>query len=1157
MKALRRFLRVLLLALLLLLLPPLILLAALSTEPGSGWVLQQAARLAQSQGLEVRLNHTAGSLLDRVELQGINFQGHGVEFSAARLALQWSPQALLDRTLHLRTLQLDGVSLVLPPSAEQETRPPEVPQIRLPIAIRLDDFGVHRLRVAQGDSEQRIAALSLSVSLDAQEIAVRSLDVQMEGMQLDGRLSMQPSAPHTIDGRIAVELGPVVTGNDIGAVSAVVDLAGAALRPRVDLQVSRPADVRVRGVLRLEQQEPAFDLQAGWQQLGWPLQGQAEVRATEGRLALKGTAADYRLELVTQLDGDEIPPSRVDLVAGGDLDGLRIQALTVDVVGGRLLAKGDVGWGAQPRWDLLLEAQALDPGELLADWPGSIDGRVSVEGQLKEGVEGGLTLRADVEALSGTLRDQPFTARGRLQFAAGQLQAERLQIASGPNRVFVDGDAGERLDLEFDIDAPDLAAAYPGLSGRLKGAGQVGGRRDSPSVVARLSGERLGYQDSRADALDLDIDWRETGGSAHLHVQGLRAGERTVTGLTAQVTGSPASHRIDASADAEGIGLEFGAAGGLTGETWSGELSRLLLRENAVGEWRLDGPTRLELAKTVAHAQRFCLSQEATRVCGEGGWREPAGLDVTAELTGLDLARFAAYLPDGAEVSGRVDGEFAAKGPVERPRVVFSVRPEDGLVRFTQEGEPLEIAYRDVRVDGRFEDDEGRLDIRLELDEQGQARGGVSLGPDRNGQRALAGRLSADFPDLGLVAGFVPALDQVAGRLHLETTLGGTLDGPQVSGRLQVLDASARLPAAGITLSEVGLDISADGDTLFQVLGGVRSGQGRVEIEGEIDARSAGATRVDLRINGQDLQVARLPEALVEISPELRLQGVGPYHLSGTLKVPRSKIELRELPRSTVAVSDDEIVVGEQEESANRAPKNLTAKIRVELGDEVTFSGFGLQTGLTGVLDAATDGGGSRLDGRIELRDARYQAYGQDLTVERGRLLFAGPPTNPDVDVRAVRESIDGQVKAYLAVSGPLSKPTSRVYSEPALPDAEALAYLLTGRGLDKAGKGEGADIASAALALGMSKGDPLLQDLGDRFGLDELSLESGPGGIEESALVLGKYLNPDLYIGYSQGLFNPEGAVLLRLQLTERLEAESRSGNEQSFDLFYRLEHD
>ena len=89
-----------------------------------------------------------------------------------------------------------------------------------------------------------------------------------------------------------------------------------------------------------------------------------------------------------------------------------------------------------------------------------------------------------------------------------------------------------------------------------------------------------------------------------------------------------------------------------------------------------------------------------------------------------------------------------------------------------------------------------------------------------------------------------------------------------------------------------------------------------------------------------------------------------------------------------------------------------------------------------------------------------------------------------------------------------------------------------------------------------MSKSEPLLQQLGDRLGLDELSVNS-EGGIEESSLILGKYLNPDLYLGYSQGLFNPEGAVLLRLKLSDSVEVESRSGNEQSVDLFYRLEHD
>lgn len=62
--------------------------------------------------------------------------------------------------------------------------------------------------------------------------------------------------------------------------------------------------------------------------------------------------------------------------------------------------------------------------------------------------------------------------------------------------------------------------------------------------------------------------------------------------------------------------------------------------------------------------------------------------------------------------------------------------------------------------------------------------------------------------------------------------------------------------------------------------------------------------------------------------------------------------------------------------------------------------------------------------------------------------------------------------------------------------------------------------------------------------------------GLPASSLVLGKYLNPNLYLGYSQGLFSPEGAVLLRVRLSERLEFESRSGVEQTFDLLCRIEH-
>ena len=48
---------------------------------------------------------------------------------------------------------------------------------------------------------------------------------------------------------------------------------------------------------------------------------------------------------------------------------------------------------------------------------------------------------------------------------------------------------------------------------------------------------------------------------------------------------------------------------------------------------------------------------------------------------------------------------------------------------------------------------------------------------------------------------------------------------------------------------QLGLDLRGDGDSPIRVEGGMRSGDGRLEFQGEIDARSAGGPGIDLQIN--------------------------------------------------------------------------------------------------------------------------------------------------------------------------------------------------------------------------------------------------------------------------------------------------------------------
>lgn len=1138
---------------------PLLAYALLASESGSRWLLRQASQLAPTQDVQFRFASSRGALLDRIELDDVEVEAAGARVAIDGLQLQWQPRALLQRQLHVELLSAQGVRLVPPaPAPAEPAAVPELPDIALPISVRLDRLAIDDLRVQQADGEFVLEHASLTAGVEPSAITVDNLQLRALGADLQGALQMAASTPHAVHGSLNAKLPATLTGEDVGDVALSADLAGQALRPRVDIKVSAPTQLQLQAEAALDRLEPTFELAASWPKLRWPLRGEAQLNAAAGTLTLSGKPDDYRLALRTPIKLPQQPQVVLALDATGDLGGMTLAPLHLGVADGQLRAQGRIAWMEGVSWQLQLLASDLDPGLLAAEWPGRISGSFKVDGRLP--AESELVLDAVIENLAGSLRDYPVSADGSISLRNGILQAHQLNLASAANKVRVDGSAGDRLDLRFDIDAPELAALYPGLAGVLKGRGELKGSLKSPAINAQLRGSALVFEDARVAGLTLDVDWRGEAGKGELQLIDLASGETRVGALTAAVDGRLDAHRLQLSADGPDARLAVVGNGGLdaTRTQWSGTLQQLDATSTELGAWRLREPTKAVFGAAKARVERLCLAQSDTALCVRGGWAQKEGLDLEGQLSSFDLGTLERYLPGEAVIDGSLAARFDVQGPPQRPRATFELLPSDGLIRVEEGLEPFELAFRNARLQGRFSDDRGSAELNFELGPNGRANGRVTLGEDKQGSRALGGRLTADFPDLALVAGFVPALQAVKGRLALALELSGSLAQPAVDGELRVSDAGAQIPAAGITLSDVGLQVRGDGRGPLQLSGSLRSGEGKLTLEGNVDPGASGGTAVDLRVSGEDFQAVQLPEARAWVSPDLRLQGNGPYRLTGALRIPRAAIELKELPKGTVAVSDDVVIVGHDSPTQKAGAGSLIeARIRVELGDAVSFKGFGLSTQLEGNLDASSGQRGTVVDGKIELRDATYKAYGQDLTVERGRLLFAGPPGNPDIDLRAVRESRDGLVRAYLAMSGPLAKPRPRVYTEPALPEAEAVAYLLTGQGLDSAGAGEGGEIARAALSLGLSRSEPLLQDLGDRLGLDDVKIESGANGIEDSSLLLGKYLNPDLYLGYSQGLFNPAGAVLLRLRLSKRLELESRSGHEQSVDLFYKIEHD
>ena len=77
---------------------------------------------------------------------------------------------------------------------------------------------------------------------------------------------------------------------------------------------------------------------------------------------------------------------------------------------------------------------------------------------------------------------------------------------------------------------------------------------------------------------------------------------------------------------------------------------------------------------------------------------------------------------------------------------------------------------------------------------------------------------------------------------------------------------------------------------------------------------------------------------------------------------------------------------------------------------------------------------------------------------------------------------------------------------------------------------------------------------LQDKFGLDEMRVESSDGG-DQASLVVGRYLSPQLYVSYGVGLIESINTFSLRYQLSSKWQLKAENGANQSADLFYTIE--
>jgi translocation and assembly module TamB len=291
-------------------------------------------------------------------------------------------------------------------------------------------------------------------------------------------------------------------------------------------------------------------------------------------------------------------------------------------------------------------------------------------------------------------------------------------------------------------------------------------------------------------------------------------------------------------------------------------------------------------------------------------------------------------------------------------------------------------------------------------------------------------------------------------------------------------------------------------------------------------------------------------------SPNLTLHaGADGYDVEGEVVIPIAKISPKDLTTSVSTSPDERVVDIEVADNGPGTVQRIRSRIHVVLGDSVRVESYGLKARLDGEVTVLTKPDDvARGVGAINVVEGQYKAFGQDVTITKGKLSYNNTPLGePMLELTAERAIKDTDIIVTVNVRGSLAKPFITVTSTPAMSSSEALSYLLTGRSIDTLQSGEISNVNRAAENLAMSGGGLLLGGIGSKIGLDELSLERT--STQSTAVTVGKFLSPKLFVSYGVSIAEAINTIKLRYSLNKRWSLKAEAGLEQSADVEYKIE--
>ncbi len=1049
-------------------------LLALQTGPVKDAVRSRVEKAAsEALKLKVSIGALDGNFLRTIVLENLRVaDDEGMLLELKRLSVRYSLPALLDKTILVRSLDVEAVSVFLRKEADGtwnvqkiggggETQPPKEQEPSSgpgwKFLLESARIGNGHIRVKDEKSGQTLeASLEVQGAFRDGMLQVRTFGLRTPRSTVTLAGSADLARPN---GNIAITLNvPSLALKELATVldrpipdetvSASITVSGSSQHPTADFRVNVTPRQEVQGTVAVQRGEtlqadltctfgsillgtwtPAVSGEVNGKVTGrfegkglGSMKGNARVEVTDS------TVGGYNVEQV--LIAANLSPGLAGTVEANVSSSLGKADLSAAV---KLAGAMDEKQGASGT--IRLKAAGVDLTGLKPEPIPVRVGDLNLNGSFNK--EPGAPLmqsrvKANLSADDCTFREARVRkARVEGTYGGGSFTVEQAEVLVDGGRVAFKGSGEIRGDVNGSLslhlgDLAQVTAPFmtEPVKGSADGAFTISGKTLRPVVDGQLDARNVSGPGVTMDDLSLKLTGRteELATTVDLTVKKGVFQTTSVPSLTLSGRVSPqnAEMTLKGSLEPSGTVELAGSVTGLDAERKEIVLSRL--RAGLKGSiWEAREPVKAAVSSNAIELRSFALSNGKQSVNLHGTISLEGESDFTASLKNILLAENLQLAGMEEPPHGQLTADLHVTGKPDAPLVKVEANVTDVQWRENKlSSVSVNVNYADktARIDGAvLAPDGNRLDIAGTVP--------VNLALRAEGPRLPSSGLNLNVKgrkvNLAFAQGFTPVIKKLQAVMNVDLRIVGDPRKPDLSGNLSLDGKEIELQNPDVSLRNVAADVSFDPSAIDIKAFSGQAGKGTFDVSGTVKHREFIPRTVDVSVKTRQ---APLPVQGFDLALTSDLRAKGDIDkvldVTGTLHVEDKGhgLDWSTLRPMAVTLADDTLRVSSL--TLSQKDQQITAKGTLSLKGTNDFS-LGLKNIRAGELLKSFAKSGRLPEGGMVNADVRVTGKAEspvikadvdlaDLTWQGKQYGFSD--VNLKVDYADKKASLSGEVRA-------------------------------------------------------------------------------------------------------------------------------------------------